>query len=341
VLRCGGLQRLILDERISTSRLRRPFPFGEPPGYVGDFFARVAGMSSIFVGNVCNQRCIYCDTPRDPLLRLDPEDARARVGQMAALGLRRLMFVGGEPTVWDDLPALIEHARARGLDDVFIATNGLKLADPRYLQRLLDAGLTGVELSCDDFEPTAMRTLAANDRADELLGQAIENLLPHRELCFFLLGVVTRLNREHLPGYLDGLADLGARRGQPLTAILTHLKPITFAYENRQLLVEPISVAAAAIVATVQAALARGLQVIHKELPPCQVPGYEAYAWEANLVELCVDLSGGELPAVQSPMLAKGPGCAACRFDDVCCGLYRNYVDQFGWDELRPVPRAQ
>lgn len=333
-------QRLVLDERISTSKLRRPFPFGAPPRHVRRFFDRVAGMSSIFVGNVCNQRCIYCDTPREPVTALSPEDAKARVDRMAALGIRRLMFVGGEPTIWRSLPALIAHARARGIPDVFIATNGLMLAYAEYVRRLLDAGLTGLELSFDDFDPATQRTLSANDQSDVLLARAVEHLLPHRDLFLLFLAVVTRVNRSHLPDYLGRLEALGARRGAPIPAVFTHLKPITFAFENRDVLVEPIGVAAAAIVEAVRAGAARGLQIIHKELPPCQTPGYEAYGWEANLVEHCVDLDGAEMASVQSPMLAKGPRCSECRHDGVCVGVYRNYVDQFGWDEFRPVPPA-
>jgi pyruvate-formate lyase-activating enzyme len=330
-------QRLRLDERISSSRLRRPFPFPPPAGYASRFFARVAGMSSLFVGNVCNQRCVYCDTPREPALCLDAADARQRIELMADLGLPRLMFVGGEPTVWRDLPALIEHARRRGIPDVFIATNGLMLSYERYLGRLLDAGLTGVHLSYDDAEAATAGTLSANGRTPELLAQALERILPRRDLYLFLVTVVTRLNRPHLPAFLDHLADLGARRGAPIPTVLTHLKPITFAYANRDLLVDPLAVAAPAIVAALRTGLTRGLELLHKELPPCQTPGYEAYGWDAHLVEHCVDLEGAELPPVQSPLLVKGPACRECRHDSVCPGVYRNYVEQFGWEELVPV----
>ncbi len=332
-------QRLILDERISTSKLRHPLPFAERPAHVARFFERVAGMSSIFLGNVCNQRCLYCDTPRDPQLQLAAEDARRRVDRMVELGLRRLMFIGGEPTVWRDLPAIIAHARARGIADVFIATNGLMLSYPDYLQRIVDAGLTGVELSCDDFDPESARLLAANDRADVLLERAIENLVPRRELHLFFVAVITRLNRKHLPAYLDRLEALGQRRGAPIPAVLTHLKPITFAYDNRELLVDPVTVAAPAIVGTLERGRERGLEIILKELPPCQTPGYEPYGWEANLVEYAIDMNGGELPSVQSPMLTKNASCRECRYDAVCPGVYRSYVEHFGWAEFRPVAR--
>ncbi len=334
------LQRLVLDERISTSKLRRPRPFPEPPAYVARFFERVTGMSSIFVGNVCNQRCIYCDTPREPQLHLAAEDARLRVDRMAELGLRRLMFIGGEPTVWRDLPALIAHARARGITDVFIATNGLMLSYPDYLQRLVDAGLTGVELSCDDFDPEAARVLSANERADVLLGRAIDNLVPRRELHLFLVAVITRLNRKHLPAYLDRLEALGQRRGAPIPAVLTHLKPITFAHDNRGVLVDPVTVAAPGIVAALERGRERGLEIVLKELPPCQTPGNEAFGWEANLVEYAIDMNGGELPSVQSPMLAKNVTCRECRHDGICQGVYRSYVEQYGWTEFRPVART-
>jgi cyclic pyranopterin phosphate synthase len=325
-----------VTQPITTTRLRRPLPAGEPAAYVTRFFERVAGLSALFLGNACNQRCLYCDTPHTPRVTLPLADARALVDRMAGLGLRRLMLIGGEPTIWRDLPALVAYARA-GVPDVIVATNGLMLAYPQYLQRLVDAGLTGVHLSLDDFAPATQRALSANPRADVLLAQALDNLVAHPELFLFVVAVVTRLNRAHLPAYVAGLAALGARRGAPVPAIVTQLKPLTLAQENRALLMEPVRVVAPAIIAALERGRERGVEIIHKELPPCQTPGYEAYGWGANMVEYMLDAGGAERPAVYSPLMTKHADCAACRFEPVCGGVYRNYVEEHGWDEFRPV----
>lgn len=57
-----------------------------------------------------------------------------------AVGIPHITFTGGEPTLRDDLPALIEHAEANGMVSGLLS-DGLKLADKDYLHTLLMTGL--------------------------------------------------------------------------------------------------------------------------------------------------------------------------------------------------------
>lgn len=55
-------------------------------------------------------------------------------------GIPHAVFTGGEPTLRDDLPELIAHAEKLGMVSGLL-TNGLRLTDELYLDRLLQAGL--------------------------------------------------------------------------------------------------------------------------------------------------------------------------------------------------------
>jgi MoaA/NifB/PqqE/SkfB family radical SAM enzyme len=55
-------------------------------------------------------------------------------------GVPHITFTGGEPTLRDDLPALIAHAEKNG-QVCGLLTDGLKLANKDYLQLLLQTGL--------------------------------------------------------------------------------------------------------------------------------------------------------------------------------------------------------
>lgn len=86
----------------------------------------------------CNIRCRYCYYPLKN--HADGEPTRDAIKQeIDLLGLDPV-FSGGEPTVRDDLPALIEFAVSRGHKPM-ILTNGIALADFDYLTRVADAGL--------------------------------------------------------------------------------------------------------------------------------------------------------------------------------------------------------
>ncbi len=71
---------------------------------------------------------------------LTTEEWQAVLDKAWAVGIPHVTFTGGEPTLRDDLPALIAHAEKNG-QVCGLLTNGLKLADKAYLDSLLQAGL--------------------------------------------------------------------------------------------------------------------------------------------------------------------------------------------------------
>ena len=69
-------------------------------------------------------------------------------------GVDKIRLTGGEPTVRKDIVPLMQelgNLRSRGLKELCITSNGLALRSK--LEGMLDAGLTGVNLSLDTLEP--------------------------------------------------------------------------------------------------------------------------------------------------------------------------------------------
>ncbi|MFH1327629.1 MAG: tetraether lipid synthase Tes [Candidatus Bathyarchaeota archaeon] len=61
-----------------------------------------------------------------------------------------LQFSGGEPTLRDDLPELVEYADKAGFRHIEINTNGIRIANSiDYCKRLLDAGANAIYLQFD------------------------------------------------------------------------------------------------------------------------------------------------------------------------------------------------
>ncbi len=79
-----------------------------------------------------------------PTKRVDRELTTAEwetiLDQAWAVGIPQIIFTGGEATLRDDLPDLIAHAEKNG-QVTGLLTDGHKLADPAYLDRLLQTGL--------------------------------------------------------------------------------------------------------------------------------------------------------------------------------------------------------
>lgn len=105
----------------------------------------------------CNLGCAFCfadagkkGVPGDP-------DLNTITGWFRRLldagGPYNIQLSGGEPTVRDDLPEIIQLGRSLGFDFIQVNTNGLRLGeDPRYVQELKSAGLSSVFLQFDGLD---------------------------------------------------------------------------------------------------------------------------------------------------------------------------------------------
>lgn len=144
--------------------------------------SRRATRTMIFMVNVtnnCNMTCDACLSGSEIGLT-EPYEPAERI--MAALPDARgldfaphAVFFGGEPTMHPDLPRMVELAVERGYVPR-LATNGLKLRDRRYCQRLVDSGLTWVFLhfdSLDDDRNKQLRGMAMTEATREAISTAV------------------------------------------------------------------------------------------------------------------------------------------------------------------------
>lgn len=113
----------------------------------------------------CNMACRVCyassgDTvSEDPSVRTieDWFDFLWEVGEERPFNIQ---LSGGEPTVRDDLPAIIHKAVKKGFPYIQLNTNGLRLAqEAGYAQALKDAGLSVVFLQFDSTDDRINRLI--------------------------------------------------------------------------------------------------------------------------------------------------------------------------------------
>ena len=63
-----------------------------------------------------------------------------------------VQFAGGEPTIYPKFFEIIKKANELGFAQVQVATNGIKLTNPEFCQKMLDAGTHTVYLQFDGFK---------------------------------------------------------------------------------------------------------------------------------------------------------------------------------------------
>lgn len=118
----------------------------------------------------CNLTCPVCFADASPNRAQDPSlEAIAKRCRtlLAAGGPFNIQLSGGEPTVRNDLPAIVECIRRMGFPFVQLNTNGIRLAkDSNYAHALRQAGLDCVFLQFDGTRPDVYRAIRGRDLLD-------------------------------------------------------------------------------------------------------------------------------------------------------------------------------
>lgn len=112
-----------------------------------------------------------------------------------AAGIPHITFTGGEPTLREDLPALIAHAEKNG-QVTGLLSDGIKLADKSYLHSLLQTGLDHLLFILEPENPASWK--------------ALETIMPE-DLFTTVHLTLTPQNAARGRVYLDGLAKLGVK----------------------------------------------------------------------------------------------------------------------------------
>jgi GTP 3',8-cyclase len=89
---------------------------------------------------------------------LSYEEVARLVHIFAGLGITHIRLTGGEPTLREDICALVESlAQVSGIKDISMTTNGIKL--PKLAMNLRKAGLNRINISMDSLDPERFKTI--------------------------------------------------------------------------------------------------------------------------------------------------------------------------------------
>lgn len=315
------------------------------------------GQIELQLGHFCNNRCVFCGsgqlTERGQADPVAEAALTAALQAAAARGLRRVTFLGGEPTIQDSFLPGLRSAVALGFQELVIFTNGARLGDARFV----DAVETIVAAAPSPVALQWRLSLQGGDEAshDRAVGRP---------------GAFARL--------LKGMALVQAR-GRDLTvnmcltrgslATLPELAPVLVRHGVRQLcvdMVRPISAGERseawmraimprfAELGAPLRELTRRLQGANPQLdlnythvPFCVAPdlapllhhgGEPTVTFTADLAERQGVM---DKYAFQASDRRKVDKCETCVFAWRCTGVPHQYLDWYGDAELTPLGPAQ
>jgi radical SAM protein with 4Fe4S-binding SPASM domain len=156
----------------------------------------------------CNNDCSHCYNARP---RSYPEISTKEWYQILdilwSIGIPHVVFTGGEPTLREDLADLIAHAEQNG-QITGINTNGRRLSDRKYIDKLVNAGLDHVQITIESHDPTIHDQMVNHQGSWKQTVAGIQNAL---ETPLYVMTNTTMLstNANGLEQTLEFLASLG------------------------------------------------------------------------------------------------------------------------------------
>jgi len=123
----------------------------------------------------CQNNCVHCYAggPHETE-ELSTEQWKQVIDKVHEIGVFILTFTGGEPTLRDDLPELLQYTQNKGIVTGLV-TNGRKLRDLEYVRALEKVGLDFVQVTLESHKAAIHDKMTATKGSWKETVQGIKN----------------------------------------------------------------------------------------------------------------------------------------------------------------------
>ncbi|KAG9679522.1 molybdenum cofactor biosynthesis prote, partial [Aureobasidium melanogenum] len=179
---------LSLPQHIEVTNRRQAIKQAKPfSDFLTDKFNRQHDYLRISVTERCNLRCLYCmpeeGVPLSPSSHLLTTPEIVYLSELfVSQGVTKIRLTGGEPTVRPDILPLMQQIgslKSKGLRELALTTNGISLH--RKLDKMVEAGLTGVNISLDTLDPFQFQILTRRKGYDAVM-KSVDRVLEMNKL---------------------------------------------------------------------------------------------------------------------------------------------------------------
>jgi len=286
-------------------------------------------------GFQCNNKCLFCvqGDKRDLHGNKSTQEVKQTL-EDARKDADSIVFTGGEVTIRPDFLELVSFARDLGFRTIQIQTNGRMLAYRRFCEQTVAAGANEFSPALHGHTPELHDYLTCSKNAFKQTVQSIRNLRALGQPVITNT-VITRSNYRHLVDIARILVSLGVAQYQ-----FAFVHPVGTAGANffsvtpRMTLIEPH------VKKGLKYGLKRNVVAVTEAIPYCFMKGYEHCVAEQHIprtkifdAKFVVD-DYTEFRLTEGK--AHGEPCGECTWRRVCEGPWREYPENYGWDEFKP-----
>jgi radical SAM protein with 4Fe4S-binding SPASM domain len=144
----------------------------------------------------CDNECVHCYAggPHETK-ELKTEEWYKVLDRLHEIGVPHVVFTGGEPTLREDLKALIAYTQKKEFVSGLV-TNGRRLKDAAYLKSLIDAGLDHIQITIESHDEKIHDRITRAEGSWNETVQGIKNAIDSPVYTI----TNTTLNRQNIDG---------------------------------------------------------------------------------------------------------------------------------------------
>jgi len=298
----------------------------------------------IYLGHSCNQDCLFCATGGQKAAREVGDYTTAEIIQkISDSSKNRLVFNGGEITIRDDFPYLVNYAADRGFKEMSIMSNGVKLADFGFTKQIVESGIYRIAVCVYAHNEELYSQLTRREGHFEQMVQGIHNLFTIRDQLDYPLFIelkllVTKQTAPHLKQIMEFILD---EFPEPDDLRVHGLALAGSAKRNLDQVFVPLSQVKDEInqVVDIGRNSVSNFHIMH--IPPC-ILGREELIQYSTLYETSkIDIhekGRGKVSLDRGVRnrAGKADKCRDCKLYRSCLGVWHSYGEYTNWEELEP-----
>lgn len=316
----------------------------------------------MLTGAVCNNNCIFCmEEDRDAryVTNSATTDNVVRYILDQNRDCEEVCFTSGEPTTNPRLPLWVNWAKQHGVRRISVMTNGRALAYEQYTRKLVSAGMNRFYVSIHGHTQKLHESLTRTPNSFDQTVGGLDQIakLKRYGVDLHTSTVITKRNLPHLLDIYRFLREHGV--DQVVFNVMQANGRANTYFEQIFPRYSEIATEAEAFIAEASKHEPR-VEAFFVDIPLCtttSLPDYnrgyvESYVHyepkgmthEALVADIDARTTGPDNDLVQirradldDAERKKRAECATCRYNNVCEGVWSNYLRRFGWNEFEPV----
>ena len=296
---------------------------------------------SIHMTDMCNQSCKFCvvDSYKERKEQVNKRLIFKFLEENSGKGYETINIHGGEATILPDFIEILTKIKELGYPEVSLQTNGRTLMDYQFAKQLTELDVKTFIISFHTTDPKEMAWLADVDEG--WLGEIIEGIKNVKSL-----GAKVRTNTVLYKNNLDDFQKTTKFIVEELDADhvnISAMHPAGRAYKNFHTVCPKISDIIPLVKKAINYISNTDKIVTVEGFPPCMLGDYTKYIVDWKKTDFKMLYHNFVLPNYASFMASEtrvlGENCSNCalKSDELCGGIYKEYIEFYGWDEFEFV----